>query len=173
MTTVILYGNPIDNVYDDINALLSGYGITTLNGEKISQINDGGDYLFVKRSEPMIIDVPKGIFVFLNKIDKIFNLKIPSGFVAITRSENSAALRLLKTIGINTITCGMASADTLTLSSVSESSVSVSLQREIKTLSNQTVEPAEFPIKITKNYSDYGILATCGILLLSDYNVKF
>ncbi|HHW46639.1 MAG TPA: hypothetical protein GXX17_07010 [Clostridiales bacterium] len=171
MTTVILYGNAQDSVYDDINSLMSNYGITTFDGEKLSQNNGGGDFLFIKRSEPLILDLPKGIIVFLNKIDKVFNLKIPKGFTAITRSENSAALKVLKTIGINAITCGMASVDTLTLSSVLEDSVLVSLQREIQTLSGKTLEPAEFPIKVSKSYSEYGILAACGILLLSE-NIK-
>lgn len=171
MTTVVLYGNAQDNVYDDINNLLSNYGITVFDGEKLSQNNNGNDFLFIKCSEPIVLDLPKGIIVFLNKIDRIFNLKIPKGFTAITWSENSAALKLLKNIGINTITCGMASVDTLTLSSVLENSALVSLQREIQTLWGRTIEPAEFPIKFSKSCSDYGILAACGILLLSE-NIK-
>ena len=75
---------------------------------------------------------------------------------------------MLKDSPVPTLTCGMSPKDTLTLSSISDSSAVVSVQREIKDLNHQTIEPCEIKINYENRFSDYELLSACAVLLLAD-----
>lgn len=87
--------------------------------------------------------------------------------VGIVQSDHLAAVKTLSKWQIPVISCGMASTDTLTFSSVSADSAVVCLQRAIPTLQGSVVEPAEIRLTLSRPYSDYALMCIAAVLLLS------
>lgn len=172
MTTVILYGSSDDSAPEDICRGISAAGsITRYDGSCLVSESRQCDFFILNTAEPVTLQIPAGILIFLNRISSVAHFSIPQGLVAVTASENKSALQLLMKSSISTVSCGMASSDTLTLSSVNDSAAVVSLQRSITTLSDKIIEPAEYPVKLTSPISEYGLLAACAVLLLSDSGI--
>lgn len=89
---------------------------------------------------------------------------------AIVNSTSTAQIKALAKLGIPVITCGNSQKDTLTYSSVTDDGIVVSLQRSIKSLLGNTIEPLELPITNSDNLDIYSGLASVGIYLTSETN---
>ena len=70
-------------------------------------------------------------------------------------------------LGLVPVDCGLSLRDTLTLSSVTETSAVISLQRPVARLDGSLVEPVEFPLRLGKRWSPYHLLCCGGALLLA------
>lgn len=66
------------------------------------------------------------------------------------------------------VTFGQLGKDTVTLSSVDRDEAVVDLQRQILTLSGQTIEPCEIVVKIREQLDNDFILAVASVLILTD-----
>lgn len=66
------------------------------------------------------------------------------------------------------ITYGQLGKDTITLSSVDRDEAVVDLQRQILTLSGNTIEPCEIVVKVREQLDNDFILAVASILILTD-----
>jgi len=62
----------------------------------------------------------------------------------------------------------MSSKSTLSIASISEESAVVSLQRELRSLSGQIIEPHDIKIKVTGRIEGYTVMVLCAILLMAD-----
>ena len=60
----------------------------------------------------------------------------------------------------------MNSKNTITLSSIIDNELLASLQRSIYDINGKKLEPAEFKIKLNKNYSPFSVMASLAVLLL-------
>ena len=60
----------------------------------------------------------------------------------------------------------MSGKNTVTLSSLGSTSLLASLQRTVTDLCGNEVDPAEFKIKLTKQYSPFAVMASAAVLLL-------
>ncbi len=89
-------------------------------------------------------------------------------YIAIVRSDHTAGLDFLSNQKIPAITCGRSPQDTITLSSFTEDSAVVCVQRPICTLGGKTIEPSEFPLCDYTNTDPFSIMANTAILLLCD-----
>ena len=172
MTTVILYGLTGGYVAEDIKRVLANYGLIAVCGNHISEEKEEPKFLIIEYTTNANIETNSGIIVMTGDISKSFHLKIPEGYKGIVYSSEIGALELLRDNNVTTITCGMSNTDTLMLSSISENTASVCLQRKIITLSGREVEPREFPIKLIDRITDYALLAAFGILLLTDTELR-
>ena len=72
-------------------------------------------------------------------------LGLPQGCPAILSGQNEAAALFARREGLVPVDCGLSLRDTLTLSSVTETSAVISLQRPVARLDGSLVEPVEFP----------------------------
>jgi hypothetical protein len=139
----------------------------------VVHIYDGGlfshgcdRFLLYETVVPPVLETENGVIIFKNRLPDCSDFSIPTSFTAVVGSENSAALRLLKNSGINTISCGMSACDTLSLSSIDEHSGAVSLQRTVKTVAGQELLPREIPVRLVEPLDEYAILAACAVVLL-------
>ncbi len=97
--------------------------------------------------------------------------QFPSGkfpWIAIFSPDNTAAARSLAGTGAAAITCGTSPKETLSLASISDSQAVISLQRSLRTLSGEIIEPGDFSIQLTKKVDVFPLLSYCAIRLLSD-----
>lgn len=91
----------------------------------------------------------------------------PPGTVGVLQAEHHAAARLLGRLGVPAVSCGMASTDTLTFSSLAGESAVVCLQRGIPSLGGAVVEPGEALLARTHPVSDYALMCAVAALLLT------
>ena len=94
-------------------------------------------------------------------------LDLPQGCPAILSGQNEAAALFARREGLVPVDCGLSLRDTLTLSSVTETSAVISLQRPVARLDGSLVEPVEFPLRLGKRWSPYHLLCCGGALLLA------
>lgn len=85
-------------------------------------------------------------------------------FLAIFSSENRNAIDMLNGSGNIAISCGMSLKDTFSTASITDEVSMVSLQRAIRTIDGEIIEPRDFYIK--SSYELYSSLATSAILIL-------
>lgn len=92
---------------------------------------------------------------------------LPPGCPAILSGQNQAAVRFAGETGLAPLDCGLSLRDTLTLSSRTESSAMVSLQRPIVRLDGVAAEPVDLPLALTRPWEPYHLLCCAGVLLLA------
>ena len=74
---------------------------------------------------------------------------------------------------LRTLTCGLSSKDTLTLSSVTAESAVICLQREIGTLGGEVLEPYEIPVKLRRAVDRMELLSLCLLYTSSHRHAGF
>lgn len=92
---------------------------------------------------------------------------LPEGCPAILPSRNRAAVGYARGAGLVPLDCGLSLRDTLTLSSRTDSSVVISLQRSVARLDGGVVDPVEVPLKLCRKWAPYPLLCCAGVLLLT------
>lgn len=99
-------------------------------------------------------------------------LKTDPGFipgpraVAVIHSQNAQALAFAAEHHLKTLTCGLSSRDTLTLSSLTEESAVVCLQRTITIIGGGVIEPSEFPMKLQGPVERRDLLTLAAVMML-------
>jgi hypothetical protein len=99
-------------------------------------------------------------------IDK--DTKINGNFYAVVNSEYGDMIEALSALPIKTITCGLKSSDTITISSNSDNTALLSLQRSIINRSGKMIEPFEMPAEKIKRLTLSELLLFYTILLCLD-----
>ncbi len=89
------------------------------------------------------------------------------GIPAVFSGQNQAAARFIGKSGLVPLDCGLSLRDTLTLSSLTEGSAMVSLQRPIVGLDGRMVEPVDLPLTLTRSWEPFHLLCCAGVLLLA------
>ncbi len=166
MITVVYYGLTCGFITEEISKILAKYGLLWVSGAKITSNCENPKFIAVECNYHADINIYEGIIVTIGKITDNCKLNIKGNYKGVVFSSDSTALRLLKENNITTITCGMASEDTLILSSITDSSAFICLQRRIEALSGNIIEPAEYKVTLTQKVTDYALLAAAAILLL-------
>lgn len=113
------------------------------------------------------LELQSGILLFKNSFLPMHKIGIPSGFLTVFESHNTKAAEALKGTGLTAVVCGTSAKDTLSVASLNDSSASVSLQRSIRTITGEVLEPHEIAIELDQCIGPYSLLATCAVLLLA------
>lgn len=166
MNLVVLFGVTGGYIAEEIKRVLSHYGIISICGTSIEGKVTEPLFLVTEYSTRVNVARANGVVVLLGEIVDNCVLDVPNSFKGIVYSGDKNGLRLLQNTGITTLTCGMSERDTLILSSITENTASVCLQRKIITINGNVIEPREYPIRLKNKITDYALLAAIGILLL-------
>lgn len=95
---------------------------------------------------PRRTNVEKGVLLFFSEPPETTELSISNRLIGLCESNNKPALSCLMKNGNPVVTYGLAPTDTVTVSSFLDDKTQIALQREIKTVSGQIVEPFEFSL---------------------------
>ena len=114
------------------------------------------------------------IFLFQDSCREAVLPDFPGTAVAIVSAENTDILRTLQASGIHTIPCGLSDHNTFTLTSSTEESTVISLQRSLFSLTGETIEPMEIPIHpaFSTLLSRYQLMAFCAVGCLTGNAAK-
>ncbi|MCI8441556.1 MAG: hypothetical protein HFG27_03375 [Provencibacterium sp.] len=86
--------------------------------------------------------------------------------VAVIHSHNAEGLAFAARHQLKTLTCGLSSRDTLTLSSMTGEGAAICLQREIATFGGGRMEPADIPVCLRGPAERFELLTLAAVLLL-------
>ena len=92
---------------------------------------------------------------------------LPEGCPVILSGQDAAAVQFARERRLLPLDCGLSLRDTLTLSSFTESSAVVSLQRPVVRLDGTLLEPVELPLTLSRRWESYPLLCCAGVLLVS------
>jgi len=143
---VVLLSGKENNVENELLKLLCDKQVIAIKGEADVSINNG-------------------IIIITDK-SKCFNkLKLNNDIIGICSDENSEALSFFKKNGLPIITCGTGNKNTVTVSSIKEKSLMLSLQRSIRDLKGRIIEPLE--IRVECNGEDcFSVMAATAVSLI-------
>lgn len=128
--------------------------------ENLKNKETGFTVVSVKNS--VKIQAAKGIVIVTGSIKNFKDQKIPKGFVGVCAEKDKNALKLFKKNRLSVITCGTGSKNTISISSITENDMLLCLQRSIKDVSGNFVEPCE--IKANKPKDLFCLLATAAVM---------
>lgn len=168
---IVIYGSEEDKSLNDtlLRALAKYGGVQFHCKDKIISYSEQGNpkYLVYDVNKlPLFLNC-EGILILKNSFKDIDDNYLPSNFLPVFDNQNLKAVKFLKDRCKIVLTCGVSSKNTLSISSIDESSAVVSLQRYM-IIKNKIVEPHDFTINLTKQVEPQDLLFTCAILLLSD-----
>lgn len=99
-----------------------------------------------------------------NKTD--FRKILSNAKYVILNSDIEMDVELFTNLSLTVLTYGFNNKATFTVSSVTENTIIICLQRIILSKNNQPIEPQEFQMEITENIETYAIIATHIIKIL-------
>ncbi|MCL2034166.1 MAG: hypothetical protein FWG94_05480 [Oscillospiraceae bacterium] len=111
------------------------------------------------------------IFVFKDSTKPFAEVETTGERLAIVDSCNQDAIKLVSGTKMPAVTCGLSPCDTITLSSLSEDSAVIGLQRCITCFDGTVLEPQEIPVSLCAQVSSFTLLCAAAIFILTG-NIK-
>ena len=169
MIPIIICGKHGDHELKEVFfRALKQFGVWYYDGITLERKGEGSPKFIVYESEQIpLISLEKGILFFKKDFCGAKVEKLPSGMIAVFESYNAGAVQALQGTGTVAITCGSSAQDTLSAASLGEGKASVSLQRTVKSLGGDILEPSDISVSYKKKLTLYQLLAASAILLLS------
>ncbi len=161
---VILLSDRKSSVERQITEILSRYGADYISDKTVS--SGKGKFTIISEYRPTEINIKNGIAVIIDDTDRFKNQSFKDGLIGICEDKNRKALQIFKNSHIPVISCGMGAKNTVTLSSLEDSSVLLAIQRSLTDFFGNIIDPAEFKIKLTKPYLPFAVMTSTVILLL-------
>jgi hypothetical protein len=169
MVNIILCGDVKDTSVSQalISALSTYGGVIYSSPERVFQSGSTPQYFLFEYETLPEIGLQNGIVLFKNSMLPQKPVALPSDFLYILETKNVRAAAFLKGSGVTVVTCGTSSKETLSIAGLEEDTAVLSLQRTLKTLDGQMVEPHDFTVKFSGSRSPHQLLTVCAVLLIA------
>lgn len=161
---VILFSERKSSAQKDIIEILTSVGADYISDKEVNASN--GLFTIVSEYKKTNLKLKNGIAVICDNTDRFNGQKLPKGIIGVCEDTNTNALELFKSNGTPVISCGMGNKNTITLSSLGNKALLISLQRIITDISGDDIEPIDIKISVKKSYSTFSIMASAAVLLL-------
>jgi len=149
------------------NLLGEKYSIASIDEKTYCDNGQNTNFIIIKSSTITNVKA-KSIVVFKDSTALCENINLDENCIAIANSDDQNIIKYLAANNIKAITCGLSTKDTLTLSSITQDSAVISLQRAITTIYGSTLEPFEMPVKLQSKLEPYSILIIAAITIITD-----
>lgn len=169
MVSVAIIGPAQDKrIFSLLHRVLGQEGrILALSPRGLSADAGTPDFLIWDTSRPGGIEAPGGLIIFKEKATDFEGMLPPVCGMAVVGSDNPAAIEFLAASKQPAITCGLSPRDTITLSSMTDGSVMVAIQRSIPAFDGTAIEPVELPVRLSAPADSYSILCAAATLAYS------
>lgn len=145
--------------------------------EKIINLNktENTDIIFINNSNICNMkNIKFETILIIGNINEIKNINILKKIISCTKYliiqlDSNENIDILKDLKLNVVTFGFNQKSTITVSSVEEENIILCLQRSIKTLANNIIEPQEINIKVeNEEYDIDSIIGITSMFLVHD-----
>ena len=166
MTALIVCGDR-GALRETLLPLLEPGGVWLCGGGALRQYGGGQPefLLYESRGVPALA-LDQGILLFGSDFCGK-GRELPSGVIAVFETGNHAAAQALQGTGTLAIACGASPQDTLSASSLEDHRAFVSLQRTVKNLRGEILEPRESAVRYRRRPELYPLLAASAVRLLT------
>ena len=161
---VIIFSNRKSKTEQEIIEILKQFGATYISDNNIYY--QDSSFTIISAYKNTKLNIKKGIALFLDDTKKFENQILPINIIGICEENNKQALEIFYKNKIPAICCGMNAKNTITLSSLNNDDILISLQRTITQLNGNIIEPAELKINLKKQYQPFSVMASIAVLLL-------
>lgn len=161
---VILFADRKSKTEKEIIKILKNFGADYISDKAIRK--SGGKITLISQYKPIDIQSTKDIVIICDETRRFEKLKLPNKILGIFEDTNKIAAAIFKESKSTCITCGLGIKNTVTLSSIECKKVVVCLQRTVTDFFGNEIEPGDFAIKISADFSPFSIMASFLILLL-------
>lgn len=161
---VILFSNRKNKLEKELIEILTAFGADFISDKSVTAL--GGFFTVCSIYKNADIKCKKGIALILDDTDKYSDIKLDSNIIGICDAENTEALKIFSKNPTPVITCGNNQKNTLTLSSFTENSVIISLQRNVKTIFGNQIYQGDYKVNLSKKYSNSALMFGFAILIL-------
>ena len=162
---VILFSSRKDKREKEIIEILTKYGASYISDKSV--IKNNGNFTIISAYKKTEINTKNGIAIFIDETPRFKNQQFPIGIIGICEDINHKALEIFQKNGIAVISCGANLKNTITLSSINDSGLLAALQRTVTDNFGNKIDPSEFKIKLTKEYSPFAVMASVAVLLIN------
>lgn len=160
---VILLSSRNSKCEKEIVEILKNNGANHISDRNID--TNHGNLTAISIYKKTDLNLKNAVAIFVEKSQRFTLQKFPIGIIGIAEDNNKAALSNFKKSGNAVITCGINNKNTITISSLNHENALVTLQRSIIDLNGNIVDPAEYKITLSKQYTPFSIMA-CAITLI-------
>lgn len=162
---VVLFSNRKSKAEKEIVDILTACGADFISDKTVCA--KGGYFTLTVFYKPTDLKIEKGIVLILDNTEKFLPQSLPDGTIGICEDCNSNALKIFEKNNIPVISCGNSSKNTITISSINDRNIIVTLQREITDKFGNIIYPGDYKIALSKDYSPFAVLSSAAILLLN------
>lgn len=170
-TTILLCGDRGDTSLSGalIPALAANGGVRYSSADFLEEFGAENRFFLYDCEFLPQIRIPKGIVIFKNSVKMQRQFFLPPGFVCVLESKNTKAAEMLGGSLSAAVTCGTSPRDTISVAALENNlgSAMLSLQRSLKTLDGQILEPHDFQTVFKEQKSPSQILFISAALLIS------
>ncbi|MCI1981529.1 MAG: hypothetical protein LKJ45_00025 [Oscillospiraceae bacterium] len=169
MTNIFLCGDPEDATISKalIPALSLYGGVRYFAPEKTFERGVSTEFFLYECKKVPQIFLPSGIILIKNSIRPQPPVQLHSGFFCVFETQNCHAVEMLKDCDATIITCGTGAKETISIAALERSSATLSLQRNLVTMDQKTLEPHDFAVRFSQPRSPYQILFVSAALLIA------
>ncbi|MCH5323669.1 MAG: hypothetical protein J1E39_00505 [Eubacterium sp.] len=143
------------------------YFVRYLRGTKLTESGSGYMLDILSTESLTHICCQSAVVILGEGVEPEFN-ELSGKLTFIADSLDTKQLTALSRCNHPVITCGTFEKDTVSYTSITEDSVTVSLNRKVTALSGRSVQPLEFPVRMTHGYEIYHCLAVTALRILLD-----
>lgn len=161
---VVLLSNRKNKYEKEIIEILTGIGANFISDKIVCSGNT--PITIISEYKKTELKIKKGIVVFLDNSDRFNEQVFPYNMIGICDESNKKALNIFNKNNIPVISCGLGYKNSITLSSINNEYLLITLQRIIVDFNGKEIEPSEFKIKLKKQYNHFSIMASISIMLL-------
>lgn len=167
---VIIFSNRKNKLLDEIIEILTVCGADFLCDKSVNYAD--GYFTVAIFYKPINIKIKKGIVLILDDIQKFENQILPDNLIGICDNTNYKSIKIFEKNKISVVTCGNNNKNTITISSINQNNLVITLQRILETVNGKLLQPADYKITVKKQYSSTAILISTAILLINDIEPK-
>jgi len=171
MVNLILYGDIKDkSITSKLCRVLSNYGgVLYFSDTKATKYGDFNDISFTiyECDNLREISISDCIVIFKSKQTSDSLIKLSDTVISVTENSNYKAIKAIKGNNNLCISCGMSSNDSVTLSSISDTDATISIQRSITDINGKIIEPCDITVKLKHFCDGFALLSTLCALILS------
>lgn len=129
----------------------------------------GPKLLLFSAAEGVSLQATAPIVIFPQELKISPDLILPSSSILVLDSQNRPGAAFAAQSGLRILDCGLASKNTLTLSSFSGEDAVVCLQRPVEDRLGRTVEPFELPLQLRQEVAAYPLLCCAAVFILGGW----
>lgn len=171
MISLILYGDIKDKtITSKLCRVLSNYGgVLYFSDTKAIKYGDFKDIAFTIYECDNLheIAIPDCIVIFKSKQTSTSPIKLSDTSMSVIENSNQKAIKAISGNNNPCISCGMSCNDSVTLSSISDTDATISIQRSITDIKGNLIEPCDITVKLKHFCDGFALLSTFCFLILS------